>query len=246
MAAKDSSAQSSISLTNRARSLPWIELLVKLTLLGAPVLYVLGRTYAVGYWDALEIVPGTMRGSAEDHIYFGFVALLGMLIAFIPPADKAIWLLPLISVSVLALLTSVILAGKAMGALLSGWMKPLRSWILNFFAARRLEAEAMASAGRIVDNLFFVILVLLGLAALLLTPVFLAYSTGKNRGEELRVSLEESHAGRQEAGLMSSAALKGVLVECNESNCVLYADRRFIVAPRSEIVWLSTASAEQN
>lgn len=214
------------------------ELVAKITLLGAPALYVLGRVYADSYWTALSIPPSVMRQSGEDYIFLGFIALVSGLISVLPRADSvAVWLAPLLSLALLlALAVGVWLLRRAHDWLVSK-IRGLAAPIRHHLSSRREQIEALSTASKIVDGLANLAMAFLIVSILLITPIVMTHAAGKREAEALVERLRDAPSKGIEVSLRSNETWRGHAIECGPRYCVVYSGGAFSVAPESDVIW---------
>jgi len=220
------------------RYAPLIELVAKITLLGAPALYVLGRIYAESYWTALKIPPSAMRQSGEDYIYFGFMALISGLISVLPRADSlAVWLAPFLSLALLLVLAASVWVLRLGGCWFTSVIQRYAAPIREYLSKRREQIEALSTASRIFDGLANLVMAFLIASILLITPIVMAHAAGKRAAELVAERMSEDPSKRIEVALRSTETWRGYAVECGTRYCVVYSDGAFSVAPEGDLIW---------
>lgn len=216
------------------------ELLTKVVLLGAPILYVLGRVHAEGYWTALGVAPSVMAVDAEDYIYLGFMVIASGLVMLMPRADTSfVWMAPLISLALIAALAACLWALGRIRRWLGNRLRQIgRQW-RPFFAQRKPAFEAVETSASILNAASSLLLAFLLLAAALLFPIVLANSVGKWHAGKLRESLV---AGAKTLPPVEvEGGRSGKLLECTPTFCVIFEEMAFVPVPLTVVKWTGAA-----
>lgn len=224
--------------TTPTRYASLVELLVKLALVGGPVLYVLGRVYAHSYWSALNVPSTLMRVSTEDYVYYGFNAMIGWAVQFLPTSESYVFVITLLlTVLLLGVLTLGVWIVNFAATLLVALVKRIAQPIRALLGRQPTLLPALQTASRIYDTVLVVAIGILIGAAVLLTPIAIADSAGKTRAQIAKDALAADDNKSLRVRLQSTPDWEGVLVDCATRYCVVWSKGDFTVAPEDDLVW---------
>lgn len=228
-----------------------LELFIRIVAIGVPVLYVIGRVYAEGYWSALGLSSGLASYDVDDYLYLGFFALVNAsAIALGVPGDHTFL---------------VVIVGGLMLSFATILVITIEHWMTVFFSSHLKKADERSAEWRrkhqgairkfghpavIIGAGFYALVYIVGMslfAAFLAVLVVHNVGIGSGRREIQRFAkLEDSPGGvREHASTVhyvdrELTRREGLLLDCSADWCFVFQGGKFVAIPSGTVVGIGS------
>lgn len=222
-----------------------LEQLIKVVVIGAPVLYTLGRVYASSYWRELHLPSSLMDYSTEDYLYMGFISIVNGI-------ARAIGLEPYTTMAHAIVFTLLVALLATAAHYIDRWIsRGMRARIVAF--QQRVEEAKKSKHGSLIhaaqfaaavwSGLTIVVFVLFCSFVLLVIPIALVDGAGKQQAiiERNEQAQRPARTGAYVRPpiltqyVSDGVPLKAQLVECSEQWCVIFDQGDFAAIPSEAV-----------
>jgi len=212
---------------------------------GVPILYVMGRVYAEGYWSGLHLPPSMMEHGVEDYLYLGFVGLFNASARLFALLGLGTLRYILAAAGVLIVLATYVVAldkwfvptikrlSRSIDAKLTHWEGDRRGW---WATISKLVMALWFAAAAICLFLFVAFFVAV-------LPVLAMHKAGTSQAEQVRKRL--SAAGTDPSKDRATPVLRyrddtgafrtALLVECSAQWCFVFERGAFSAVPSQAV-----------
>ena len=222
-----------------------LEFIVKIVVIGVPVLYALGRIYLESYWQALHLPSSLMHNATEDYLYFGFVAVVEGLargLGFAP--YTALGYAALVAMAVAVLSFVALLIDRWLGPMARAQLARVDRRIAALKDSKHVDGIRSALIGAVVWGALTSFVMLLFMAVLLVfLPIVFAANAGKRKANtDINEQMQhQTQQGRATPVSIAHYSNDGVpmaapLLDCAETWCVVFDQGAFVAIPRSNVV----------
>lgn len=226
-----------------------------MTAIGVPVLYVLGRGYADGYWRTLGLSSSLMDGGVDVYLYLGFVAVItstANLIGLTGSNTMVYMLGGGITLAAVASLLAAIdqWAASSFRQRLKVVEKRTANWRAKHHGWLKAVGYPAAVIGAGFYALFFLVLTLL--LVILFTMVLVEKSGAKAATSQLKRYSEYAKQPRGKPPIaniryvLDGQLRRGLLLDCSSRWCVAYEADGFVAVPAGEVKSISAVPTPQH
>lgn len=208
---------------------------------GVPILYVMGRVYAEGYWSGLHLPPSMMEHGVEDYLYLGFVGLFNAGARLFAVLGLGALRYILAAAGVLIVLATYVVA-------LDKWFVPTIKRLSRNIDTKLTHWEGdrrgwWATISKLAMALWFgaaaICLFLLVAFFVAVLPVLLMHNAGTTQADQVRKRLSAAGTDpnkdraipvlryRDDTGALKAA----LLVECSAQWCFVFESGAFSAVP---------------
>lgn len=229
------------SLWSKAISV--LEVATKLTVVGVPVLYMMGWAYLESYWGVFGISETLLGLSATDYVRAGSIVFVRHIVEGSP------WVVILALAALLLLIAVTLLRAFAMPLLFAGAQR-LQAILTSLREGARVEPKhrrlartvdaGMDAAHRSLMKMLLIFLLVLGL-------VYVAIQPSNERGKEAAQKKLSELASFPTPELNwvlgyteAESARPALVLECGSDMCVLLRSEKTDVVPRAMVTRMET------
>jgi hypothetical protein len=231
------------SLSSRIASA--LEFIVKVIVIGVPVLYALGRIYSDSYWQELHLPSSLMHNTTEDYLYAGFSSLVQGLVGLIGITPyTSMGYAALISLLIALLTVTALVIDRSLGPRIRGQLLRLELHFNELKQSKHREAIRHIAIGAVVWSGLLSVLSMLMVAVLVLfLPIVFAVNAGKQQAHNdlNRLTQPKSKPGRAAPPVIlahyksDAGQITAPLLDCSDTWCVVLQEGSFAAIPRSEV-----------
>lgn len=228
---------------NRAARL--FAVLIRITAVAVPVLYVMGRVYAEGYWSSQGLSSSLLSFDVDDYLYLGFVAVVIGSTAMLDITGHSTGLYVLVGGVALTILTTLVAAVdhwvttsvrgrlKVIDERTARWRGMHGGWLSRIGYPAAAIGIGFYSLFIVFFTLLLVVLLLLVLfqkagaaSATHDSERYAAYAAGKITGTSI---------GRVRYHQSNGQVRHGLLLQCSDQWCFVYEAGTFAAISKSDI-----------
>lgn len=246
--ARSTTALSPIERTHErgdSRTTRLFAVLIRITAVAVPVLYVMGRIYADGYWYSLGLSSSLLSFDVDDYLYLGFVAVVIGSSALLDITGHGTGWYALVGGVALSIFTTLVAAIdhwvttsvrrrlKVIDERTARWRERHGGWMSIIV----YPAVAIGIGFYSLFIVFFTVLIAVVLILVLLQKAgtisathdserYAAYAAGK---------VTETPIGRVRYQRHGESVRHALLLECSDQWCVVYEAGAFVAIQKSDI-----------